>query len=245
MPILILSVLIQIGFVIHVMKTGRNTTWIWIIIALPLAGSIAYFVIELLPGLSGSRTGRKATSNLKRTINPNKDINEAIQNHSITDTVENSVRLAKECLNKEMYGEAKGYFEKCLKGIHEHDPEIMQGLAEAEFGLNNFTKVKVVLDDLIKNNPDYKNPDAHLLYARSLEELNNIELALEEYQALDRYYPGPEASYRYALLLKKTSKNKEALELFNKIIHEASHSGKHHNDLYKKWIKLTKIQLKS
>ncbi|PCK07520.1 MAG: hypothetical protein COA42_13985 [Alteromonadaceae bacterium] len=32
MPLFILSLLFQVGFVIHIIKTGRSTTWIWIVI---------------------------------------------------------------------------------------------------------------------------------------------------------------------------------------------------------------------
>src|SRR5208283_2170474 len=47
----ILSLLIQAGLIVHVIKTGRNTLWIWAIALLPAAGSAAYVVVELLPGL--------------------------------------------------------------------------------------------------------------------------------------------------------------------------------------------------
>ena len=50
MPLFILSILIQVALVIHIVKTGRSTTWIWIVVMLPVAGSIAYFVLEGLPG---------------------------------------------------------------------------------------------------------------------------------------------------------------------------------------------------
>ena len=245
MPIFIISIFIQVALVIHIVKTGRNTTWIWIVVMLPMAGSIAYFIIEVLPELTGSRSGRKASSSLRKIINPNKNIKEAALNYSITDTIENSIKLAEECISKNMFSEAKDLYKKCLKGVHEHDPEIMQGLATAEFGLNNFNDVKSILDELIDKNPDYKNAEAHLLYAKSLEELKEIDLALQEYKALDNYYPGPEATYRYAMLLKNNGNLDKASNLINKILHEASYSGKHYNSLYKNWIKLARNETTS
>lgn len=240
MPIFILSILIQVAFVIHIVKTGRNTTWIWIVIMLPLAGSIAYLILEILPEITASRSGRKTGSKIGKLLNPDKEINQAAQNYSIVDTVENSLTLAKEFLNKNMFEEAKEIYNKCLKGLHEHDPEIMQGLATAEFGIKNYTEVKVILDDLIAKNPDYKNADAHLLYARTLEKLNRIDAALEEYQVLNSYFPGPEASYRYAMLLKKCGDSKKSIELINKIIFDAKNSSEHYNSLYRDWIKSAK-----
>ena len=37
MPLFILSILLQIALVVHIVRTGRNTTWIWIVVMLPLA----------------------------------------------------------------------------------------------------------------------------------------------------------------------------------------------------------------
>ena len=83
-------------------------------------------------------------------------MNDATQNYSVADTVENSMKLADECLNKNMFSEAKELYEKCLKGAHKDEPHIMYGLARAEFCLNNFSTVKSILDEIIDKNPDYK-----------------------------------------------------------------------------------------
>ena len=47
----IVSLLIQAGFIIHVIKTGRNQLWIWVLIipGLAFAGILAYIVVEILP----------------------------------------------------------------------------------------------------------------------------------------------------------------------------------------------------
>ena len=58
----ILSIAIQAGLIVHVIKTGRNMLWIWAIALLPLVGSIAYTVVEVLPDLLGGRTARRARS---------------------------------------------------------------------------------------------------------------------------------------------------------------------------------------
>lgn len=243
MPIFILSVIVQVAFVVHIVKTGRNTTWIWIVIALPVAGSIAYFIVEVLPGLGSSHTARRTKKTLVNTLNPNKDLNQAVQNYTLSDTVENTMKLAAECLNKEKYAEAKSLYERCLIGIHKDDPELMQGLASAEFKLGEFEICKGILDDLIAKNPDYKSPDAHLLYARSLEELGETQEALHEYEALDKYFPGPEATYRYAKLLQAIQQQDKAIELYEKIMVQAQQAGNHYNNIYGQWIKLAKAQL--
>ncbi len=242
MPIFILSLIIQIALVVHIVKTGRNTTWIWVVVLLPLAGSIAYIIVELLPELLGSRTGRRAKKNISQLLNPNKDIQNATTNYIITDTVENTANLAQECLNKGIYDEAKQLYEKCLTGIHEHEPHLMYGLAQAEYGLGNFIAVRHTLDKLIENNSDYKNVDAHLLYAKSLEKANEIELALKEYEVLSGYYPGPEATVRYAILLKSQGRNTESKALLSDVVQKAKVLGKQYNSMHKEWINRAKAE---
>ena len=78
MPFFILSLVLEVALIIHIVKTGRNTTWIWIVLMLPLAGSIAYLIIEVLPGLTGSKTGRKAAKKISTTVNPNRDLKKAV-----------------------------------------------------------------------------------------------------------------------------------------------------------------------
>jgi len=245
MPLYILTIVIQVAFVLHIVKTKRNTTWIWIVIILPLAGAIAYFIIEILPDLIQSRSGRSAKRTIGKIINPNKDLNNAASNYSIVDTVENSITLAEEFIDKEMYLEAKALYEKCLKGIHEGDPDILFGVARAEFGLTHYKKTKSILDEVIKNNPDYKNQKAHLLYARALEELNETDLALEEYAVLDNYYLGAEATYRYARLLKKSGQDEKSNACFEKIIAASKISGKHYNSLNKEWLSKSKSEFQN
>jgi hypothetical protein len=39
--IFILTLAVQAGLIVHVIKTGRNTLWIWAIALIPAAGSLA------------------------------------------------------------------------------------------------------------------------------------------------------------------------------------------------------------
>ena len=244
MPLFVLSAIVQIAFIIHIIKTGRNTTWIWVVMMLPMLGAAAYFFMEIFPELSKSRTGVKATKGLGKIINPNKDFKNATNNFSVVDTVENSSKLATEYLTKDMFAEAKELYEKCLTGIHEDDPDLMYGLAQSEYGLANYAKTKEVLDNLIRDNPTYKNVDAHLLYARCLVKLEETDAALKEFSALDEYYPGPEATYRYAMLLQTLDKNDQAEGLLEKILQDAKLSDKHYRSRYKPWINKAKQELK-
>jgi len=243
MPFFIISILIQLCLVIHIIKTGRNTIWIWIIVLIPLAGSLAYLLLEILPELTNSRSGRKASNKLRNTINPHKDFKDAAKSFNQSDTVENSVRLADECINKGMFQDARDLYENCLKGVHSDDPDLMYGYAKCSFELENYTESKDTLDRLIEMNPDYKNQEAHLLYARTLEKLDDDISARHEYETLHEYYSGPIASFHFAKFLKSKNENEKAEKIFSEIVEKAKASGRHYNNLYKEYINGAKAEL--
>ena len=240
MPFIILSVILQVLFVIHVVKTGRNTTWIWIIVTLPLAGSIAYFILEVLPDIAATKTGRAAKRKVSDALNPDRDINAAASSYAANDSVQNAVHLANECLKKELYDEAKELFQKCLTGVHEHDPDLMHGLAASEYGLENYEEVKAILDRLIEENPEYRNQEAHLLYAKALDNMGDEKKAMEEFEILHSYYSGPEPTFHLAMLYRKRGDDAKSQELLKGIIQRADMSGGHYDSLHKEWIKKAK-----
>ena len=77
MPFLGLSLLLQILCAVHVMKTGRPYYWIFIVMFAPMVGMIAYFIVEILPELTGSRTARTAAAGVGRALNPGRAMREA------------------------------------------------------------------------------------------------------------------------------------------------------------------------
>lgn len=243
MPLLILSILIQVSLVLHIVKSGRSTTWIWIVVMLPMAGSIAYFILEVIPDLSSSRVGRSAQRKVTSVVNPNKSINAAAEKYSGALTVATSTRLAEECMKKGLFSDARDLYQKSLVGLHEHEPDLMIGLARAEFELGHYDTVTAILDALIEANPHYKNQNAHLLYARALQGSNKISAASHEYEVLYGYYSGPEAAYYYALFFKAQQQVDRAKQLLQEILAKAKRSGKAYGSLHAEIIRNAKMEL--
>ena len=243
MPFFILSLIIQVALVMHIVKTGRDTKWIWIVAMLPLAGSLAYFFIEVLPGMQQSRVGRKAKSKFNQVVAPNKNFDQAGDALSQLDSVENNLNLAKQCLSREMYTEAEQLLTRCLRGPLATDPEILAPLAEAQFGLGYFDQAQKTLDNLIEANPNYKNQVSHLLYARILDALKDDEGAKHQYETLHQYYSGPDADYYYALFLQRIGNQHGAATLLNDCLNYAKTAGHHYNDIHKPVLKKIRAAL--
>jgi hypothetical protein len=242
MPFFILTTLIQVGLIVHAIRTGRNTIWIWVLMT-PFIGPLAYVVAEILPELIGSRTARRAMSNAKRAIDPTRDLRNAHLRLRTTDSIDSRRRVADELCNAGNYAEAIDYYHQALVGLYEHDPHLLLGLARAQFSLDDPTHARETLDRLIKENPDFKSSDGHLLYARALEAEGNINKAREEFATLAKYFPGAEARYRYATLLRKTGDEKNASDVLSQLLNDAEVATKHYRKAQAEWLTLAKRDL--
>ena len=165
----ILSIAIQAGLIVHVIKTGRNMLWIWAIALLPLVGSIAYAAVEVLPQVLGGRTARRAKTGVRRMIDPDRELRRATAEVEISGNVDARRRLAEELFERGRYDAAIDVYQGGLKGIFEHDPTLLLGAARAHFAKQDYAAGRAMLERLRHCNPDFKSADADLLYARTLE----------------------------------------------------------------------------
>ena len=238
MPFFVLSILVQVFLVVHVIKTGRNTIWIWVLVLLPMAGPIAYIAVEILPELFGGRTARRFMSNAKRTLDPTRDLRHAERRLQQNDSIESRRRLAEELRESGRHAEAIAYYRQALVGLYEHDPHLLLGMAQAQFATGEAQQARETLDRLIKENPDFRSSDGHLLYARALEGEGNSTKALQEYAELANYYPGAEARYRYAALLHKSGDDARGKEVLRQLLNDAELGTRHYRRAQKEWIAL-------
>jgi len=134
MPILVVfSTLIQLLLILHAIKTGRRDPWLWVILFFPGIGSALYVFFELLPELRRTREGRAVASKILKAVDPHRDLKRLTAELARSDNIENKINLAKECIGAGMYAEAIELYQNSLKGIYLTEPNIMLGLATAQF----------------------------------------------------------------------------------------------------------------
>lgn len=240
MPLLIFSVIVQIGLILHVVRTGRPMYWIFIILMAPGIGSLAYAIIELLPDLSNSGQGRRAMRGIRKTLDPGGDLRQRQREHKLSGSVDAARHLAGELLESGQYDAAIEHYEKSLTGLYEYDPDLLLGLATSLVANEDFEKARDTLDLLIEHNPDFKSQDGHLLYARSVAACGDEDKALDEYKAVTAYYAGAEARLRYGLFLEKQGDKTAALAEFQEIIDAAELAPRHYQKAQSNWISQAK-----
>jgi hypothetical protein len=231
-----LPIIIDVLLVIHVFKTGRNTLWIFLIIFLPAVGAIAYFFVELLPELMRSRTLQSTRRSVKQALDPGAQLRRLQDEAQVTQNIASSQRLAEELLRHNRFQEAAAIYRRILTGLYAHDPDLMLGLARAQFGAGEASAARATLDEALQMNPGFRSPQGHLLYARALEAEGNAQKALAEYQALSTSYPGAEAAVRYAQLLKAQGRVEESRTVAKDLLEQARIAPAHYRKAQRDWL---------
>ncbi len=193
-----LHVIIAIFFAIHAMRTNQDRYWFMILFAFPGLGSLIYGLMVWLPDVRNTRQGRTIENTLVNVLDPTRELRQAQEAIEIASTPDNRIRLAHALVNAKRASEAIPQYQSVLNGIYANDPKIQTFLARAFLEAGHFREAKELLDQIIRQNPNFKSPEGHLIYARALSALNERKLARDEYEVLVGYYVGLEARARYA-----------------------------------------------
>lgn len=233
----ILSLIAQVFFAVHAVRTGRQLYWVFIIVVFPGVGSLVYFFSEYLPELQQGTKGKKIRGGKPGSLKRRRFLEDQLE---ITPSIKNKKDLAEEYVNAGMFDKAIALYESCLQGLNEDDPVIVEGLCCAYFFKGDFKTAKDKLLNLIELRGKRNWDEFDLMLARTYEELGETGHALKEYAAMEKAFPGEEARCRYALLLKKTGDIENAKRLFNQTVKNLRLSPKYHQKAQKRWADIAK-----
>jgi hypothetical protein len=239
-PLFVLSLVLQIGCAVHVVRTGRPMYWIFLLLIGSYVAVAIYIFAEVLPGLRNHRTARRMVSGAQDRIDPERHKRRAAQQLDVADTLDNRRRLADESFRSGDYQQAAELYRSGLKGLYNTDPNLMLGLARSQFALNLPAEAKRTLDDLIAANPDFRSSEGHLLYARCVEASGDIQAALHEYEAVSQGFPGEEARVRYAQLLGRDGQTDKAAEVFAEVLKRARVAPGYYQREQREWIDIAR-----
>ncbi|MET0655471.1 MAG: tetratricopeptide repeat protein [Pseudoxanthomonas sp.] len=244
-PLIFLSIVLQIACCVHVIRTGRPMYWIFILLLFSYIAVAIYFIAEILPGLGNDPGARRVVRKVKQKIDPEREKRDASRQFGLSDTQANRRRLADESLRSGDFQQAAELYRGALKGLYDTDPEMMLGLAKAQFGLGQPQQARETLDSLIAANPNYRSKDGHLLYARTVEASGDVAAALHEYENVVQGYPGEEARMRFGLLLVRSGDARKARDIFNEIVVRSAASPKYYQREQREWIDAARRELAS
>jgi len=174
-------VIIAICFAIHAIRTGRPYIWLWILFIFPFLGSVVYFVAEYLPSSRMPNQMNSLGKKVLHVLQPNRQINQLKENYEHLPSVENAVRYAEALISVGRAQEAIAILEQKNQGFCAEDPAFLEQFATALLQDQQSQRVLEVTQKIKSLQPHYRNEEIALLRALSYHQLNQEELAQQEF----------------------------------------------------------------
>lgn len=207
-----LSLLFSIGLCVHVVRSGQQTFWLWIILMFQPLGGVVYLVAVIGPELLGGRTARRLGEAARETLDPHREYREARTAFAETPTVRNQSRLAAAEAQLGRYAEAERLYAEAAHGVHAEDPVLLLGRANALLELDRADEALRLLQQLSLD-PEGRTPAASLAQGRACEALGRVSEAEAAYDWAAGRLPGLEGLGRQTAFLARTGRKEQAQEL--------------------------------
>jgi hypothetical protein len=215
LPLFGLGLLFSIALCVHVVRTGQNMMWLYLILFLSPLGGIVYLIAVVLPGLTGGPAAQKAREAAREALDPTRGYRNAKAAVDDSPTVYNRMRLAAAAGALGRWEEAESLYRSAAQGVHAEDPALAYGLAHSLVELGRYDEAAPMLEQLEKANP--RTPQTALQLARAYEGLGRMADADAPYNYAAARLPGLEGIARQAAFLARTGRRAEAEEALSEI----------------------------
>ena len=238
LPLIGLSLILSIALAVHVVRTGRELFWLWIILIFQPIGGLVYFLAIILPELGRGQTARRLERSARAALDPMREYREAKQACEDTPTVRNQSRLAHAAVALGRHEEAERLYAEAAHGIHADDPALLLGRANALLQLNRAPEALAVLERLTRDPSEGHTPTAILALGRAYEAVGRAAEADAALSEAAQRMPGFEGQARYAAFMARNGRKPEAQAMITemdkrltKLAAQFRREGKHWRDL--------------
>jgi hypothetical protein len=212
-PLFILLLIFSIVLCVHVVRTGQQMYWLWIILAFQGIGGLIYVIAVIIPSWTGGKTARRIGAAARETLDPERAYRNAKAAYDDTPTVANAMRLAAAASAHGRHAEAEALYAAAAQGVHAEDSAILLGHANALIELGRYAEALPPLQKVAElADKGLRTPQAALAEGRAYEGLGRLSEAQEAYEYAAGRLPGMEALARYAAFLAHVGRKAEAAE---------------------------------
>jgi hypothetical protein len=194
-----IHVLVAIFFAVHVVRSGQQMYWLFILFMFPLLGSVVYFVAVYLPSSNINQHARKVATVAVKTLDPGRELREARAAYEYTPTAQNQMRLASAQLEAGNAAEAAATYEACLQGPFAGDLEIRFGAARASLESNRAAAAVDHLYTIRNANAGFRAEQVSLLLAQALAASGRQDDARQEFEYALSHHGGFTVQVEYAI----------------------------------------------
>jgi hypothetical protein len=213
-----ITIALQIGCAIHCLNRGTQGKWIWLIIFLPVIGSLIYIYSEVL----SNRRYKAPNINVGAIVNPGGRIKKMEAELQFADTFANRIKLADTYLDAGMNDKAIELYTASLTGAFSENEHVLMQLVIAYLRVQRYDDAIAAAKKVYKL-PQFIRSKAHIAYAQALEFSGNTAQVENEFKAMKgRYsYFGPR--YEYGLFLVRAGRDEDAATIFQDMLSEEPH----------------------
>lgn len=210
----LIAAAVQLGCIIHVVRTGRPYWWILVIFWFPAFGAIAYLFFEVMPSLGKINV----QALLWRLKSPQQRIVICAANLDESPTVTNRLAMADELHTAGKYDRECDVLRDGLQGPFKEDAMMLLRLAEAHLEAGRIGEAENVLTKVKpESSPDQQMRFA-LLTARIVSHKGTPEEAEKVFQDLIAKKKSEGPRYHYAEFLLRRGKRDQATPILRDII---------------------------
>ncbi|MFJ1301925.1 tetratricopeptide repeat protein [Pseudomonadota bacterium AL_CKDN230030165-1A_HGKHYDSX7] len=241
-----LHIIIALFFAVHAVRSQQNTYWLIILFTFPGLGSLVYFLAIYLPEIRHSRHGRATVRAASQLIDPHKAIRLAAQDFDRAPTIQHRMRLAHALFDAQQYEDAAVHYRQAVQGPYADDPDLLKGLARAEFAIGNPGASRDALEKLFAAHPGTREQSGPtLLHARTLA-ATQASGTREAFERAIMYANDAAARCLYAEWLQAQpdpADHERAMALFNDILNDARHLPRHAQKNNREWMQRARTGL--
>ena len=195
---------------IHVVRTGRESFWLWLFIIGPLLAPAFYFFAVLVPEMMGGRAARNVGKAARQAIDPERDYRNAMRALDDTPTVGNRMKVAHAAASLNRWTDAEAQWALAADGQWADDPAVLKGHAEALLELGRHGDALKRLEQLRAQGSEGATPQVALMFGRAYEGLGRNDEADEADRFAADRVPGLESGARYVAFMVKTGRRDDA-----------------------------------
>jgi hypothetical protein len=225
---------------LHAYRNGTLQKWIWLIVFLPVIGSLIYLYQEVI----SNRRISAPKIDVKAVFNPGVKLRRLEEEVRFTDTFANRIKLADAYLDAGFTDKAVDIYKASLTGAFAENEHVMAQLIIAWYKQGHYTEILPIAKMLYKL-PQFPRSPAHITYAMALEQLGNVDAAENEFKAMKGRYSYFEQRYQYGLFLVRQDRIEDAERIFADMLEEQPHLSAMEKKSNREWFAKAKAELKN
>lgn len=234
-----ITIALQLFCVVHCLRKGTQTSWIWLIVFLPLIGCLAYLYMEVF----GRNSIQQVQSGVSDTFYPAGKIKKLEKQLQFSDTFNNRILLADAYLSAGDTNKAIQLYETSLTGAFTENEHVLMQLIIAYFRVGRYNDV-IKITKKVYSKPMFINARQRVLYAMSLDKTGEAGLAEKEFNSMKGKYAYFEARYQYGLFLLNKNRIGEAQKIFTGIVNEFPYLSSFEKRNNREWFNNAKQELR-